>query len=93
MRSVVMPMLKNKFTWLYTVLIVVVEVGACYWLLYPGMDALAKANVGAISTQLMTASSIIIFELYAVLMLKEKRSLMQYIAFACCLLSIAAVCF
>ena len=92
MRSELMPMLKNKYTWIYTVFIVVVEIGACYWLLYPGMDALAKANVGAISTQLMTASSIIIFELYAVLMLKEKRSVMQYIAFACCLLSIAAVC-
>lgn len=93
MRSETAVMLKNKFAWFYAVLIDVVEVAACALLLYPGMDALAKAGQGAIATQLMTASSIVAFELYAVGILREKRSWLQVTALFCCLASIAAVCF
>ena len=81
----------NKFTWLYALLIDVVEIIACYCLLFPGMDALAKAGQGAIATQLMTASSIVTFELYALCILKEKRKPIQIFALLCCLAAIAAV--
>ena len=57
------------------------------------MDALAKAGQGAIATQLMTASSIVCFEVYAVVLLKEKRNVWQIIALLACLASIAAVSF
>ena len=81
----------NKFTWLYALLIDAVEIFTCYCLLFPGMDALAKAGQGAIATQLMTASSIITFELYALCILKEKRKPIQIFALLCCLAAIIAV--
>ena len=85
--------ISSKYIWLYAAGIDVVEVASCSLLLYPGMDALAKAGQGAIATQLMTASSIVCFELYAILLLKEKRNFWQIVALAACLASIAAVSF
>ncbi len=93
MRRDAVKMVKNKYSWIYALLIDAVEVAACALLLYPGMDALANAGQGAIATQLMTASSIVAFELYAVCVLREKRSWVQITALVCCLASIAAVCF
>ena len=92
-RKQIVPQTRNKYTWIYSGLIVSVEVATCSLLLYPGLDAMAKAGIGAISTQLMTASSIVAFELYAILLLREKRTVMQVIATLLCLASIAAVCF
>ena len=86
-------LLKEKYTWYYALLIDGVEVVVCCCLQYPGLDALADSNMGAISTQLMTASGIVAFELYAVLILKEKRKALQVLALLLCLGSIAAVCF
>lgn len=92
-RKEVGPLIRNKYTWLYALLVDVVEIIACYCFLYPGMDALAKSSIGAISTQLMTASGIVAFELYAVLLLKEKRTKWQVTALLLCLASIAVICF
>ncbi|MBE6403715.1 MAG: hypothetical protein E7039_08355 [Lentisphaerae bacterium] len=92
-RSEAVLQLKSKYIWLIALFIDVVEVATCSLLLYPGMDALAKAGQGAIATQLMTASSIVCFELYAVCWLKEKRNAWQIIALAACLASIVAVSF
>jgi len=86
-------LVKNKYTWLYALLIDVVEIFTCTCLFYPGMDALANSKIGAISTQLMTASGIVAFELYAVLLLKEKRNKWQITALLLCLASIAVICF
>ena len=93
MRSEAAVQLKSKFVWIYAFFIDIVEVATCSLLLYPGMDALAKAGQGAIATQLMTASSIVCFELYAVCWLKEKRNFWQIVALTACLASIAAVSF
>lgn len=92
-RSEAVLQLKNKYIWIIALLIDIVEVATCTLLFYPGMDALAKAGQGAIATQLMTASSIVCFELYAVLLLKEKRNIWQIIALLACLASIIAVSF
>ena len=92
-RAEAVQLLKNKYIWGIAALIDVIEVAACSLLLYPGMDALAKAGQGAIATQLMTASSIVCFEVYAVALLKEKRNVWQIIALLACLASIAAVSF
>jgi len=92
-RSELAVQIRNKYTWRYSLLIDTVEIITCSCLLYPGLDALADSKIGAISTQLMTASGIVSFEAYAVLLLKEKRSFLQVTALVLCLLSIAAICF
>jgi multidrug transporter EmrE-like cation transporter len=86
-------MLKNKYTWQLALFIDAVEIITCCCLMYPGLDALANSKVSAISMQLMTASGIVTFELYAVLILKEKRKVLQVLALLLCLASIVAVCF
>ena len=93
LRKEVATQIKSKYIWLYAAGIDVVEVASCSLLLFPGMDALAKAGQGAIATQLMTASSIVCFELYAVGFLKEKRNFWQITALLACLASIVAVSF
>ena len=93
MRQDTVALVKNKYTWLYALLIDAVEIFTCTCLFYPGMDALANSKIGAISTQLMTASGIVAFELYAVLLLKEKRNKWQITALLLCLASIAVICF
>ena len=92
-RSEIVKLLKNKYTWRYSLLIDAVEIVACCCLMYPGLDALADTPVSAMSMQLMTASGIVTFELYAVLILKEKRKPLQVIALMLCLASIVAICF
>lgn len=90
-RSEAVLQLKNKYIWIIALFIDIVEVTTCALLLYPGMDALAKAGQGAIATQLMTAASIVCFEVYAVVFLKEKRNFWQITALLACLASIIAV--
>ena len=84
---------KNKYTWLFGILLAVEE-SVIYWFcFYSGMDALAETGYGPIAIQLQTAASIVCFELYAVLLLREKRSTAQIIATLLCLGSIVAICF
>lgn len=61
--------------------------------LYPGMNALAKANAGAIAYPLMVCSCLIVFELYSIIFLREKRSMWQIFALLCCLAGIVGICF
>ena len=93
MRLDAVKLIGNKYTWRYALLIDTVEIFTCICLFYPGLDALANSRIGAISSQLMTASGIIGFEVYAVMILKEKRSALQVTALLLCLLSIVAICF
>ena len=92
-RSETVALIKNKYTWSYSLLIDAVEIITCCCFMYPGLDALAKANISAISMQLMTASGIVTFEIYAVLVLREKRKFVQVLALLLCLGSIVAICF
>ena len=61
--------------------------------LYPGMNALAKANAGAIAYPLMVCSCLIVFELYSIIFLREKRSIWQISALLCCLAGTVGICF
>ena len=61
--------------------------------LYPGMNALVKANAGAIAYPLMVCSCLIVFELYSIIFLREKRSMWQIFALLCCLAGIVGICF
>ncbi|MBR2721055.1 MAG: hypothetical protein IKB74_06925, partial [Lentisphaeria bacterium] len=59
----------------------------------PGMNALAKANAGAIAYPLMVCSCLIVFELYSIIFLREKRSIWQISALLCCLAGTVGICF
>ncbi|MBE6356044.1 MAG: hypothetical protein E7058_02900 [Lentisphaerae bacterium] len=61
--------------------------------LYPGMDALAKVGHGAIAYPVMVCSCLIVFELYAIIVLREKRSLLQIGALLLCIAGAAGICF
>ena len=64
-----------------------------FFLLYYGMDRLAKHNAGAIAYPLMTGSCILAFDLYSLLVLHEHRTRLQLFALLLCLLGIVGFCF
>ena len=61
--------------------------------LYPGMDALAKVKHGAIAYPVMVCSCLIVFELYAIIVLRERRSVWQIMALLFCIAGAAGICF
>lgn len=69
------------------------ELAASFLLLYPGMDILAKAGIGSVAYPTMVGSCIIAFELFAVLILREKRNIIQWIALALCLGGVVGICY
>ena len=69
------------------------ELAASFLLLYPGMDILAKAGIGSVAYPTMVGSCIIAFELFAVLILREKRNIVQWIALALCLGGVIGICY
>ena len=69
------------------------ELAASFLLLYPGMDILAKAGIGSVAYPTMVGSCIIAFELFAVLILHEKRNIVQWIALALCLGGVIGICY
>ena len=77
-------------TWYYAVALGVVDILGSLFVLYAGMNALAQAGVGAIAYPVAVAASIIAFELYALICLREKRSGVQRLALL--LLLLGAVC-
>ncbi len=83
---------KSKKIWVYTALVIFVEMLCSYFLLYPGMDALAQVNAGAIAYPLMVGSCIVGFEFYSLIFLQEKRTLIQVCALVLCLFGAATLC-
>ena len=78
--------------WQNVMTIEVPEMTASYLLLYPGMDILSKAGIGSVAYPVMVGSCIIVFELFALLILREKRKFAQWAALALCLAGTAAIC-
>ena len=64
-----------------------------YFLIYPAMNALAKAGTGAIAYPLMISSCIIGFNLYSMFMLREKWTFLQVLATFGCIIGAAMTCF
>ena len=60
--------------------------------LYPGMNALEKCGSGVIAYPIMVCSCLIVFELYSIIFLREKRSVMQIIALLLCLAGAILIC-
>ncbi len=78
--------------WLDVALLEIPSMAVSYLLLYPGMDILSKAGIGSVAYPVMVASCIIAFELFALLILREKRKFAQWVALALCLAGTAAIC-
>ena len=78
--------------WLDVALLEIPEMAVSYLLLYPGMDILSKAGIGSVAYPVMVGSCIIAFELFALLILREKRKFAQWLALVLCLAGAAAIC-
>ena len=83
---------RNKWLYIYTFGQQFYGLFFAYLLFYPGMDAMAEANAGAICYPLMVGSCIVSFSLFAIFGLKEKISRTQLLALALCILGLAAIC-
>lgn len=78
--------------WLDVGLLEIPGIAVSYLLLYPGMDILSKAGIGSAAYPVMVGSCIIAFELFALLILREKRKFAQWLALVLCLAGAAAIC-
>ena len=78
--------------WKTVLLLEIPEMVSSWILLFPGLDILSKAGIGSIAYPIMVASCIIFFELFAILILKEKRTMLQRVALLLCLLGVIGIC-
>lgn len=83
----------NKWLYIYTFGQQFYGLFFAYLLLYPGMDAMAEANAGAVCYPLMVGSCIVSFSLFAIFVLKEKATRQQITALGLCLPGLAGLCF
>ncbi len=82
-------LIKNRHIWKYILMLQCFGLLASYLLLYPGLDAMAKAGAGCISYPLIVGSCIIGFNLYSMLKLREKCTLLQVGGVLCCVAGLA----
>ena len=78
--------------WWNCLLLEIPEMVSSYLLLYPGMDILSGAGIGSVAYPIMVGSCIIFFEIFAILVLREKRRPLQWLALALCLLGVVGIC-
>ncbi|MBQ9788129.1 MAG: hypothetical protein IJW31_00820 [Lentisphaeria bacterium] len=83
---------KSFEVWKYACILQLFELICSLLLLYRGMDSLSRAGAGAIAYPLMVCSCLICFEVIALLILREKRTLLQIIALILCMLGVVALC-
>ena len=84
--------LKNKTLWRYVIALQFFNLIFAYTLFYPGMNAMADAGIGGMSYPMMVGSCIISFSLTALLILKEKFSLIQIGAIIICISGLILIC-
>ena len=68
------------------------EMASSYLLLYPGMDILSRAGIGSVAYPVMVGSCIIFFEIFSIVVLREKRRPVQWLALVLCLLGVVGIC-
>jgi len=83
--SLVLSQCRLKALWFFCLLFEIVDIGVSVFFLYPGMDRLSHAGAGTISYPIMVSSCLIFFELFAIFVLKEKRTWRQRFALALCI--------
>jgi len=74
------PNLTSKRYWCYALCMALQGCTFSILFSYPGMDAMSRAGIGAFCYPLMVSSSIVAFEIYALTLLREKRTLAQLAA-------------
>ena len=77
--------LKRPLLWKYVLSLQAFSLICSYLLLYPGLDAMAKAGAGSISYPLVVGACIVGFNLYSLFFLKEKWNVLQAAGVAFCI--------
>ena len=85
--------IRRKCFWIYIGILQMISLPLAYFLMYPGLDAMANAGAGAISYPMMVGSCIIGFSLYSIVVLKEKVSKLQILGMLFCLGGLICLCF
>lgn len=83
---------KNKTLWKYVIALQFFNLFFAYTLFYPGMNVMADAGLGGMSYPMMVGSCIVSFSLTAVVILKEKFSLIQLGATIVCITGLVCIC-
>lgn len=81
--------ISRPLVWKYILMLKCFGLICSYLLLYPGLDAMAKANAGAISYPLIVGSCIAGFTVYSAVKLKEKSSIWQWAGIVLCIAGLA----
>ena len=76
-KEMLLTELKRPVLWKYILILNLFGLVASYLLLYPGLDAMAKAGAGCVSYPLVIGSCIASFNLYSIFILKEKWTCLQ----------------
>ena len=77
--------------WKYCLLLQGIEVITNYFFLYPGMDSLSKVGAGAVAYPLMVCSCLLVFDVYSLVVLREKHSLVQWLSLTLCMLGVVGL--
>ncbi len=77
--------------WQLAGLLIFVEIIVNYFLLFPGMDALARANAGAVAYPLMVCVCLLVFDLFSLLVLHEKHKPVQWAALVLCITGVVGL--
>ena len=83
--------LRRGRVWITCAILEIPELFSSFCLIYPGMDILSKLGIGSIAYPLMVGSCIIFFELFSIIILREKRRWPQWAALALCLAGAACI--
>ena len=84
--------LKNRYLWIYSLGLQFISMISGFFLLYNGMDRMAKLGMGAISYPIMVISCIMGFTLYSLLWLRERLTWQALLGLTCCVSGIVLLC-
>ncbi|MBO7741042.1 MAG: hypothetical protein J6S21_00675 [Victivallales bacterium] len=79
----------KKWLWIYIFIQIVIGLLVSYLLTAPALDIMANNGCGSIAYPIMVVSCIVGFFLFSALILHEKTSWVQWVAFAACVVGIA----
>ena len=84
--------LKNSTLWKYTNALQFLNLFFSYTLFYPGLNIMAKYEMGGMSYPMMVGSCIVSFSLSSVFLLKEKFNIYQLGALIVCISGLIFIC-
>jgi len=92
MVKVIRQEIKRWEVWKMAMLAGLSNVVFSFLFLYPGMNTLEKLGAGAIAYPVMVCSCLAVFELFAIICLREERSPVQIAALILCLCGAVGIC-